>query len=237
MRSACLVLVMNGVARIGTDMSSLGLAPSAAQQRIPGKFILLNRPDTFRVRFISSALIAVAASCGAVGSVLALGDAGVSFDSLKTVGQYYGLVCMSFALGIRSYAGRVTVDAISGFITLRGHKLMGNLRKNIQVYPLREMHVVKELGHFFILKFPANSLPLPRFWIVPKRSAFSTKKQMFLQPEPIPINWDLSAKPQRVFTKASVSSALDKFVLAKDGCSATPQDEQRMAAFLKCPVK
>ena len=232
-----LISNMHGVERIRTDMSSLGLAPAPPQQRIPGKYILLNRPDTFRVRFISSGLIAVAASCGAVGSVLALGDAGISFDTLKTTGQYYGLACAAFAASLSCYSGRVTVDAVSGFITLRGHKLMGNLRKNVHAYPLSDMQLVKELQRFYILKFPGQSLPLPRFWLLPKRSAFATRKQMFMQPEPIPINQDLAAKPRGVYKKVNVSSALEKYVISKDGCSATPQDDLRISAFLKCPAK
>ena len=224
---------MDKVCRIGTDLSSIGLAPSPAQQRIPGKFILLNRPDTFRIRFVSSTFIALAASCGAVGSVLALGDAGISFDTLKTIATYYGILLAGFAVGVRSYAGRVTADSVSGFITLRGHSFMGSLRKRAEVFPLHQMSLAADFKFFTILKFPS------RFWLLPKRSAFSAKKSMFFQNEKIPLSADLALKPpeNRISGRIAISSELERFSLAKDGLPATAADDARLLAFLKNPLR
>jgi hypothetical protein len=207
--------------------------------QVTGKFVVLNRPDSVRIRSVSSALIALAASCGSVGLLLALGDSGVSFEQLGTAAKFYSMAVVPYALALHCYAGRVTVDTVSGFITFRGHRFMGGLRKNLEIFNLNDLKILGNFKHAVVLRFPQKLFwfNIHRFWIFPKlKSMPSTKNLMLMTSEPIPLKADLAARPNS-FARVKTSNFLERFILSKDGVPASPSDEAQLLAFFRNPVK
>ena len=251
---------------IGTDLAFLGIKTEAVDlnnrlscELSAGRFVLQSKPDSFRIKRISSGLLSLGLSCGIVGGVFVLGGFGgaeIWREGLIWFGAALGLTGGAF----RRVISRATVqDEMIGF---RGHSILGGFGKRVSWYKLSESKIHGETRFGIILKFP-GFFGIPSYWYLLNRrfledgrgkealvgvlgelkadSLESSSASPLVLKSPLKVWEDIwsegSDLPEKLKIISTVNPKISKILktvnINKAGILASADDESKVIGFLK----